>query len=68
MHADAWQLSQALIEHGVVPDFREPNILRIGLAPIYTSFVEVYDAITMLENILANKLHSNYSVARSGVS
>ena len=67
-HPEAWQLTQALIAHGVIPDFREPDILRIGLAPIYTSFVEVYDAITMLENILANNSHAKYVSARTGIS
>ena len=67
-HPDAWKLSQALIAHGVIPDFREPDILRLGLAPIYTSFVEVYDAISMLENILANNLQVKYGSARVGIS
>lgn len=67
-HPDAWKLTQAMIAHGVIPDFREPDILRMGLAPIYTSFVEVYDAISMLENILANNLHVKYESSRAGVS
>lgn len=67
-HPEAWKLTQALIKHGVIPDFREPNILRIGLAPIYTSFVEVFDAITMLETILAENLHAKFLATRQSVS
>ncbi len=67
-HPDARKLSQALIAHGVIPDFREPDILRLGMAPIYTSFVEVYDAISMLENILANNLYAKYESSRVGIS
>jgi kynureninase len=47
-HPDAQQLCRALIEVGVVPDFREPDSIRLGLAPLYTRFVDVREGIDRL--------------------
>ena len=44
-HPQAWQLTQALIDAGVVPDYREPDRVRLGPAPLYTRFVDVWDAM-----------------------
>jgi kynureninase len=43
---------QALIARGVVGDFRAPDILRFGLTPLYTRFVDVWDAVDRLVQIL----------------
>lgn len=48
-HPEAWRLCRALIEHaGVVPDFRPPDVVRLGLAPLYTRYVDVWDAAVRL--------------------
>ncbi len=46
--ADARQLCAALIDHGVIPDFRTPDSIRLGLSPLSTSFREVRDAVEVL--------------------
>jgi kynureninase len=52
-HPSAWQLARALIERAdVVPDFRPPDILRLGFAPLTTSFVEAWDALDRLRRLL----------------
>ncbi|MGI9658551.1 MAG: kynureninase, partial [Gaiellaceae bacterium] len=52
-HPDAWQLCRALIERaGVVPDFRVPDSIRIGLSPLYTRFVDVWDAVDRLRRLV----------------
>ena len=44
-HAEAWPISRALIERArVIPDFRGPDSIRLGLPPLYTRFVDVHDA------------------------
>jgi len=41
-HPDAWRVCRALIEHAnVVPDFRHPDSIRLGLPPLYTRYVDV---------------------------
>ncbi len=45
---DAAKTMAALIERGVIGDFRPPNVLRFGLAPLYTTYGEVLRAVTTL--------------------
>ena len=52
-HPRAWTFTRALIEAGVTPDFRGPDSIRLGVAPLYTSHVEVYDALEALRAIAA---------------
>lgn len=48
----AYPLIQALIDQGVIGDFREPNILRFGIAPLYLSEGDMVRAASKLEYIL----------------
>jgi len=52
-HADAgYPVMQALIARGVIGDFRAPDILRFGFTPLYTRFVDVWDAVERLQQVL----------------
>jgi kynureninase len=51
-HAAGWPVMQALIARGVIGDFRAPDILRFGFAPLYTRFVDAWDAAAALADIL----------------
>ncbi len=51
---DGYPVIQALIERGVVGDFRAPDILRFGCTPLYTRFVDVHDACQHLGQVLAS--------------
>lgn len=51
-HPDAYALSQALIARGVIGDFRDPDILRLGFAPAYLSFADVAKAARHLAEVL----------------
>jgi len=57
-HPDAWRVCRALIEHAnVVPDFRHPDSIRLGLPPLYTRFADVWDAVDRLVSLVADKAH-----------
>jgi kynureninase len=48
----AYAIVQALIARGVVGDFRAPDVLRFGLTPLYTRFVDVWHAVEHLRQVL----------------
>ena len=51
-HPDAQRLCALLIERGVIPDFRRPDVIRFGLSPLTTRFVDVWDGVDTLEELL----------------
>ncbi len=51
-HDNAYAIMQALIDRGVVGDFRRPNLLRFGFTPLYVRFVDCWDAVHTLRDIL----------------
>jgi kynureninase len=54
-HEAGYAVMQALIERGVIGDFRAPDILRFGLTPLYTRFVDVWDAVEALRDVLETR-------------
>jgi kynureninase len=54
-HAEAYPIMQALIARRVIGDVRAPDILRFGFAPLYLRFVDLWDAVALLKDILAAK-------------
>jgi kynureninase len=55
-HPDAWRICRALIERrGVIPDFRGPDRLRLGPAPAYTRFVDVWDALDRIRQVVLTR-------------
>jgi kynureninase len=52
-HAEwGWPVMQALIARGVIGDFRAPNILRFGFTPLYTRFIDAFDAAEQLRDVI----------------
>jgi len=49
---DGYAIMQALIARGVIGDFRPPDILRFGFTPLYTRFVDVWDAVDRLVQVM----------------
>ncbi len=67
-HPHAWQLTQALVDRGVVPDFRTPDRVRLGPAPLYTRFVDVWDAMERFREVLVTGAHEAYPTERNRVT
>jgi kynureninase len=68
-HPEAWPICRALIERAaVIPDFRGPDSIRLGVAPLYTRFVDVYDAIDRLRGLVERGEQKLVSAERSRVT
>jgi kynureninase len=52
-HGEAYAIMQALIARGVIGDFRAPDILRFGITPLYTRYVDLFDAAEALRLVMA---------------
>lgn len=56
-HPEAYAITQAMIARKVVPDFRAPNLIRLGVAPLYTRFSEIWDAVEVIAEIARTRAH-----------
>jgi kynureninase len=56
-HPDGYAIMQALIARGVIGDFRSPDILRFGLTPLYVRFVDIWDAVEVLRQVLESGVY-----------
>jgi kynureninase len=45
----------------IIPDFRPPDNIRIGITPLYTSFCEIHDAVMRTVQIMEQRLYEKYS-------
>jgi kynureninase len=53
-HPDGYAIMQALIDRCVIGDFRAPDVLRFGLAPMYVRYSDVWDAVSVLRDVMQN--------------
>lgn len=51
-HPDGYALMQALIERGLIGDFRAPDLVRFGFAPLYNGFADIWRAVDIIANVL----------------
>jgi len=57
-HPEGWRICRALIERAdVIPDFRAPDSVRFGLPPLYTRFVDVWDAFDRLRRLVEDEVY-----------
>jgi kynureninase len=68
-HAEAWPICRALEEReNVIVDFRDPDAIRLGVAPIYTRFVDVWDACDRIRRVVESGEHRGYGAERGRVT
>jgi kynureninase len=68
-HPAAWPVTRALLERaGVVPDFRPPDVVRLGIAPLYTRYVDVWDALDRLRGLVERREHEAFDAAPGRVT
>ena len=60
-HIDGYRINRALIEEmNVIPDFREPDNLRLGFAPLYLSFSDIWQGFDRIKRVVEEKRYEKY--------
>lgn len=68
-HLEGYRINRALIEEmDVLPDFREPDNIRLGFAPLYNSFEDVWQAVERIRRVIEQGRYRNYSNDRQVVT
>ena len=68
-HPEGLRIDRALIEEmRVIPDFRFPDNIRLGIAPLYTSYADVYEGIARLRRVIVERLFEKYPRERLAVT
>lgn len=72
-HAEAYRINRAMIEAvppqvRVIPDFRAPDNIRLGIAPLYTSYADIYRGMRRIKEIVELGEHLAFSVTRKTVT
>ncbi len=67
-HPEAVRICRALKAAGVVPDYRPPKIVRLAPVPLYTTFMDCFEAVTRLCRIVETREYERYSGERERVA
>lgn len=72
-HSEGYRICQALIrpknqKPKIIPDFREPDNIRFGITPLYSSFIEVWQTVNRLKEIMELKEYQSFSKIRNSVT
>ena len=62
-HPDGWRVCQALRAAGVIPDFRQPDLIRLSPSPLYNNFADCAEAINRLKQIMQTRAHESHPAA-----
>lgn len=72
-HPEGYRINRALIESAppavtVIPDFREPDNIRLGIAPLYNTFTQIHQALDRLRVIVEEGIYQKFSTKRLAVT
>jgi kynureninase len=67
-HPEAARICKALKEAGVIPDYRNPNIIRLAPVSFYTSYVDVWHTVQILKRIMEEKLYEKFENKREVIA
>lgn len=68
-HPEGYRINRALIEEmNLIPDFREPDNIRLGLTPLYTSFQEVWEGVDRIRRVVEEKRFEKYHTQKLTVT
>jgi kynureninase len=68
-HPEGYRINLALIqEMNLLPDFREPDNLRLGLTPLYTSFSEIREGVERIRKVVEEKRYLKYPAERQVIT
>lgn len=66
-HANGYAIMQALIARGVIGDFRSPDIVRFGIAPLYIDEADVLRAVSVIEDVMRNRRWDDEKYSRKAL-
>lgn len=67
-HPEGYRITQALIqEENLIPDFREPDNIRLGFAPLYTRFEDLFETARCLQKVVEEESYQGYGEERATV-
>ena len=67
-HPEAWRLCQALKAARVVPDFRQPDVIRLAPTALYNSHADCVEAVARLKQIMLSRAHEKFAARTGGVT
>lgn len=68
VHPEAARINEAMKTAGIIPDYREPNIIRLAPVPLYTRFVDIIDLVNRIEKIMQTEAYKKYENKRGTVA
>lgn len=65
-HEEAYRICQALKSYQVIPDYRQPNVVRLAPVALYVSYLEVHRLVDILEEIAQTKAYEKFDFPKAG--
>ena len=68
-HPEGYRINRAMIEEmNVIPDFRAPDNIRLGFAPLYISFSDIWEGFDRIRKLVEERLYEKYPKQKLAVT